>query len=110
MSNTITLDSLRATVENKYGSTVIDLGDGEVELVNALRLGKKQRKALAEIAADAELDVEERFGKLISVVAATPGQAKILLDRVDGDVPLLATIIETYTKGTQAGEASPSES
>lgn len=109
MSNTITLDSIRQAADAKYGATVIDLGDKTVELVNPLRLSKQKREELTSIQESEELDVEEKLAAIIRVGAKTKSSADALLRAIDGDVAVLAQTVETYTTGTQAGEASPSE-
>lgn len=110
MSNVVTLASIREATEAKYGSTIVDLGKDKVELVNALRLGKTKREKLTELQKDEEIEVHEKLSQLVRLVAKTEAQAEKLLAAVGEDTAVLAEIVNTYTKGTQAGEASPSES
>lgn len=112
MSNVITLASVQETADQKFGALVIDLGDEKVELVNALRLSKEKRAELSAVLSPEEegTDVEDMLVPMIRLVAKTPKQADALLDAVDGDMAVLSEIVNSYTKGTQAGEASSSES
>jgi len=110
--NTITLDSIREAAEAKYGSTDIEIGDKTVRLLNPLRLPKERRTALIaaqkqlDAGADAaEVDQEALLAESVRLVAATPAQAKTLLDAVGGDLAVLAEIFTAYSKGTQVGEA-----
>lgn len=108
-----TLAALREQSEKKFGTFRIP--ELDVELVNALRLSKDARARLKEATeakekAEAEQDVQEHLSEVIRIVAKTPGQAEKLLKEIGDDVALLATVVENWSKGTQAGEASPSES
>lgn len=107
------LDDIRAAAEAKYGATEIEIEDGKtVRLVNALRLTKDKRALISALEDDApegeEKDQEEGLFDLIRIVAETPAQAELLLAAVGDDLAILAEIVETYSKGTQMGEASPS--
>lgn len=113
--STVTLDSIREAAEAKYGSTDIDVSGTTVRLLNPLRLKKAARDQLMAIQRRldtddevVEVDQEALLGEAIRVVAATPAQAKTLLTAIDGDLAVLAEVFETYSKGTQAGEASAS--
>ncbi|MEU7905890.1 phage tail assembly protein [Actinoplanes sp. NPDC049118] len=108
----LTLDTIRAAAEAKYGSTDIDLGDGTVvRLLNPLRMAKANRTALLatqeKLRAD-DADQEELLSEALTLVAETPAKAKRLLAAIGGDLAVLAEIFTAYTEGTQAGEASAS--
>lgn len=106
-----TLDDIKAAAEKKYASMDITIEDEKVTLVNALRLSKQKRDALTATQdamgedGDAEVDQVERLRDAVRIVAATDKQADLLLDAIGDDLALLATIFETYAKGTESGEA-----
>lgn len=110
----LTLDSIRAAAEAKYGSTDIDLGDGQiVRLLNPLRLPKERRDAL--MAAQDKLNGDDAdqaavLTETLTLVAETPKQAEALLSAVGDDLGVLAAIMEEYGAKTQVGEASASAS
>lgn len=108
------LDDIRSAAEAKYGSTDIDLGDGTVVcLMNPLRLPKAKRDQLSviqeEFSGD-DVDAADVFARLLVLVASNQADAKKLLKAVGDDLATLSQIFETYTSGTQLGEASASES
>jgi hypothetical protein len=107
-----TLDDIRTAAEKKYASTEITVGDTNVVLVNLLRLPKEKRAIFESLQdeVNAEEDGEspdqaDKLADLLRVVAATEKQADVLLDAIGDDLALLATIFETYAKGTESGEA-----
>jgi hypothetical protein len=119
---TFTVDSIRAKAEEKYASTDIELADGDVvSLLNPLRLSKAKRKKLMSIQDELDAD-EDKDGKKVEVdqekiladaiilVADDATKAKALLKEVGDDMAVLAEIFSLYTGGTEAGEASASQS
>ena len=112
MANAITLDDIRTVAEARYGSTDIDLGGGTVvKLLNPLRLPKERRAALAGLQdrlGEDDADQEALLAEALTTVAESPGKAAKLLTAVGGDLAVLASIFEAYSKGTQVGEASAS--
>ena len=105
-----TLDDLRDAAEAKYGNFVIgNVGPKgiDVELVNALRLKKEARKALQALEDGSENrdDTEERMFETIRLIARTKEQANALLKELNGDLAVLALILEQYGSETQMGEA-----
>ena len=112
MANAITLDDIRDAAEAKYGSTDITLDTGEVvKLLNPLRMPKVRRDALSalqEKLSEDDADQEALLAEAIGLVAESPAKAKKLLAAIGDDLAMLAAIFETYSKGTQVGEASPS--
>lgn len=115
MSSTpVTLASIRAAAEAKYGSFPIELDGGEiVTLLNPLRLPKEQRKALLTL--QDEVDGEDRDQEdvvvdMLRLVAASPAQADKLVKAADGDLTILVSIFEQYSERAQVGEASASQS
>lgn len=115
MSNTVSLDDIRAAAEAKYGSTDITLSDGQVvKLLNPLRLSKEKRAKLTELSKENEGsenidDTQEQLEGTIRLVAERAVLAEQLLEEVGGDLAVLATILESYNEGAQVGEASPSQ-
>lgn len=109
-----TLDDIRAAADAKYGSTDIELDEKTtVHLLNPLRLPKDKRAELMRIQDvldkdGSDVDQEEALTNALRLVADHPKKADALIKAVDGDLAVLASIFETYVKGTQAGEASAS--
>ncbi|MEV1109935.1 phage tail assembly protein [Micromonospora sp. NPDC049751] len=111
---TITLDSIRAAAEAKYGSLDIELGDETVRLLNPLRLSKANRDALLAVqsrlnAEDDDADQGELLTEALRLVVDGKTKADKLIKALGGDLALLAEVFESYVKGTQAGEASGSD-
>ncbi|MFH8414356.1 phage tail assembly protein [Streptomyces collinus] len=110
----ITLDSIRKAAEAKYGSTDIELGDGfTARLLNPLRLAKEKRAELLKIQDKLngdDVDQEQVLADAIRLVAENEKAADKLLKEIGSDLAVLAQIFETYSNGTQVGEASASES
>ncbi|MCS0601100.1 phage tail assembly protein [Streptomyces sp. LP11] len=107
---TYTLDDIRAAADAKYGSTDIQLDDtNTVVLRNPLRLAKAERDELGSLQdrldGDEGLDQGDVLADAIRLVAKDKKAAEELIEQVAGDLAVLASIFETYTKGTQAGEA-----
>lgn len=110
MSNTtFTLDDIRAAADRNYGAVDFDLGNGRTcRLVNALRLPKAKRDALLKtqdrMKADSA-DQEKELIKALKLVAEDEAMADELLESFKGDLAMLATVFDFYTKGSEAGEA-----
>ncbi|MCM8548823.1 phage tail assembly protein [Streptomyces sp. STCH 565 A] len=107
---TFSLDDIRAAADAKYGSTDIQLDEKTtVVLRNPLRLSKDERDSLAglqdKLDGDNDLDQGDVLADAIRLVAKDKKVAEKLIEQVAGDLAVLASIFETYTKGTQAGEA-----
>jgi hypothetical protein len=113
MSNTFTLDDIRAAAEAKYGSTDIKLSDGSTcRLLNPLRLEKKKREALMAKQNELEsedADQEQILAESLLLVAESVKYGKQLLKELDGDLTMLATVFEKFNEATQLGEASSSQ-
>lgn len=111
--STFSLDSIRESAEQKYGSTKIEFGEGEVvELTNPLRLSKEDRQTLSKIQERMEeegSDEGEVMAEAILLVAAKRPPAQKLLSLVGDDLGVLASIFEKYTGDSQVGEASASQ-
>lgn len=115
---TITLDKLKADIEEKYAPVVIDAGDVQVTLVQVLRLSKAQRKALvdaekAQEKTDGEFDEDatlERLRAVLRIAATDKDDVEFLIDALGDDLVLLSEVVNAWREGTQAGEASSSAS
>lgn len=109
-----TLDDIRAAADAKYDSTDIEVDEKTtVHLLNPLRLPKEKRAKLMEIQDQldkdgTDVDQEEALTNALRLVADHPKKAEVLLKAIDGDLAMLASVFETYVKGTQAGEVSAS--
>lgn len=104
----VTLDSIRAAAEAKYGSTDIEIGEATVVLTNALRLSKERRSRLISLQEDMKADGADQVELLreaLRTVILDNATADVLLAEVGEDLALLSQIFETYGEGTQAGEA-----
>ncbi|MEU8133236.1 phage tail assembly protein [Streptodolium elevatio] len=108
---TFTLDAIRQAADAKYGSTDIDLGDGTtVILRNPLRLSKEERTELASLqdnldTEDEGVDQADVLADAIRLVAKDKRPVEKLIKLIDGDLALLAQVFESYSAGTQVGEA-----
>ena len=114
-----TLADIKAAAEAKFGATTIALSETEsVELVNAIRLPKEKRKQLTEIQSKIsskeegaeDRDIVDLFEALIRLVAKTPAEGEKLVEACEHDAAYLNEAVSRWAKGTQVGEASPSES
>lgn len=128
MSNTFTLDALRAETIRRYAPTEVDLGDGEtVELKSLLRLREKERKAVIDAIEDInKLDYDEDADEDAvaewseGVVAActkifrliTDGHKKLVagLEHEDPTIKanLFTAVLGRWVSESQLGEATPS--
>jgi len=113
MSKSMNLDDIRAAAEAKYGDLPITMAGGKtVKLLNALRLPKVKRDALAKMQEnlDAEgADQAEVLRDVIRTVADSKAGADALIKEVGDDLAVLAEIFSEYGKGTKLGEASGSQ-
>lgn len=110
---TFSLDDIRKAADAKYGSTDIELGDGQtLVLVNPLRLPKHKRDALTAVQERGEadgIDQGDMMREAIRIVAERADLAQKFIDIAGDDLGLLATVFSTYTEGAQVGEASASQ-
>jgi hypothetical protein len=110
---TFSLDNIRAAADAKYGSTDIEFGEGKtVKLLNPLRLPKAKRDALSDIAKRLESDTEDQVVVLQDALRSASETALVeeLIEAIGDDLGVLMEIFTDYMEGTQAGEASASES
>jgi hypothetical protein len=107
------LADIQAAAEAKYSSTKINISDSEtVELRNALRLGKDERKALTAVQGQLDedgADQQDLMEQALVIVAASKAQGNALIKAIGGDLAVLAEVFAKYGEETQAGEASPSQ-
>ena len=112
---TITLDSIRESLEAKYEPLRIPFGDGrEVVLVQALRLPQSKRDAIGEIQdringseGDTGAAVEA-MRDLIRVAGTGPVDDFLRALEGDDELALLGEILRQYSEATQAGNPSAS--
>lgn len=109
-----TLDDIREAAEKKYGSFDIELPDGEtVSLLNPMRMDKAKRKELGALQerlnalseSEESVDEESVVEEMLTLVAASPAQAKRLLKALGDDMAMKITVFNQYGESTQAGEA-----
>lgn len=116
MGKKFTTDDIREAADAEYGSTDIELKNGEVvSLLNPLRLDKAKRKRLMSIQdelseeGEEDVDQEEFLTDAIRLVADSRRKADALIEEADGDLAFLAQVFKFYTEGAQVGEASASQ-
>lgn len=103
------LDDIRDAAEKKYGTVEITFGDDSVRLTNPLRMSEERREKLGavqdEINEGDTAEVTEKLAEALRIAAEDVDAANRLLAAIDGDLPTLISVFETYTNGVQAGEA-----
>lgn len=108
-----TLQDINDAAERDFGSTDFELGEGRtLHLVNALRLGDKDREKLGKIQDRLEEDdsnEREVISEAIMMVAKEKNLAKELLEMIGEDMGKLASVFKMYSEKTQVGEASASQ-
>lgn len=110
-----TLDDLQAEVDKKYAPTVIEAGDKEFVLPNALQLPEKQQAEVFDlIDANDEADddirldtVVDSFKKVIRIVTKD-GKGDELLELVGDNSAAILELMSHWQEGTQLGEAEKS--
>jgi hypothetical protein len=115
LSNSFTLDDLRAEVEREYAPLEITLSDGStVTLKHLLRLPKKTRdkvvdtlKALETKEGD-DPDVDVMVDAATQVLKLVADNGTGLVKELDGDVTLVMRVLERWMQMSQPGEAAPS--
>lgn len=120
MGMKLTLDSLRAEIEENYGPVKIEgVPGGDVELVPIMRMKKEARQEFSNISAtlnskegdDVDLNATvEKMNGLLRAVCASKTQADRLLKAIGDDGQLTQLIFEKYQEGTNLGKASDSPS
>jgi len=122
MTNIVSLNDLRSKADVKYGATEVPFGDGRTACFrNLLRVADFERReflalseelgdkeaAKADPSTDRQVDLIQR---MLLAVAANKDDARALLAEVGSDLGVLGVLLETYSSGTQAGEAEGSQS
>jgi len=118
MTKSFTLDDIRAAAEAKYGNFPVTLDDGVVvKLLNPLQMTKARREALiaeqGRLNSDDEnetVDQEQVLESILTIVAENPEAGAKLVAALDGNLALLVTTFENYSRAVQVGEASASVS
>jgi hypothetical protein len=126
MSNTFSLDDLRAEVENEFQPVVITVSDGtEVSLRNLLRLPKKDRDAVMRLVTDLQdlndtvadengeagaEDADRLVDTASQILALVADNGKKLIKELDGDLTLTMRVLEKWMASTSSGKAPQSAS
>lgn len=111
----IRLDDIREAAEKKYGPYVIEgVPGGDVTLLNPIRLPKAKRVKLNKLQSMQESEMvkeqDQLLRDMIILIAATPEDAKRLLDVLGDDSALMAEVLNDYGLKSQAGNPLPSPS
>lgn len=119
MTNTFSLDSLRAEADKAFAPMQITLSDGtDVVLRNLLRLGKGAREEIStlldhlqDLQKDEEggLDHISQMSETIEqILHLASDRGPDLLKELDGDLATAMQTLNTWMASTQAGEAENS--
>lgn len=117
MSNSYSLDDLRAALDDEFKPLVITVDGEDFTLVNLLRVDKDTRKIAADKLKALEADsVDKDYDKtvaamedLIVVITANGGGNK-LVAAMNQDVQLMMKVITLWIGASNLGEASSSPS
>ncbi|AHG23806.1 tail assembly chaperone [Mycobacterium phage EagleEye] len=129
MTNSFTLDALRAETIRRYAPLVVELSDGStVELKALLRMKSKDREQILE-SVDAFRDIEdvededddelvaewsakvcETVAKVLRLIANSPRKLIAELDHEDPEIKasLYTAVLMRWIRETQVGEAESS--
>ncbi len=119
MATTVTLQDLLEATDDEYGSFIVRVNDIDCEFRSMLQLPRADRKALSEITSedDEELDQDEDRDEILEVFH---GWAKIVLvndeqfeavsNALGDNIARWKVLQDQWSKATNPGEASPSES
>lgn len=123
MSNSYSLDRLRADVEREFAPVRIELSETDsVVLRNLLRLPKKEREEVYELISQMEtlgkesestdltlMDTTAEIARqVIAIIADNKALGRKLVSDIKEDLPLSLKIFEMWMEATQPGEAEPS--
>ncbi|AIG78466.1 Hypothetical protein AJAP_28140 [Amycolatopsis japonica] len=121
MTNTYSLDSLKADLDKEFAPLKLEVAGEELVLRNLMRVGEKDREAvLGALKAVEALNIDEentspedisvlaRHIETILVIVTANGKGQKLADAVNGDVALSMRIVELWVEATQPGEAENS--
>lgn len=113
----ITLASIRAAADAKYGSFDVILDEhNTVSLLHPIRLSKEKRAELTSVAdvpeGEDEADIEDRLVGIIRAVTSETGATK-LLEAISPeghpDLAILSDVVSGYMESQKVGEASASQ-
>jgi hypothetical protein len=108
-SSSFSLDDIRAAAERRYGAVPFDLPDGRtLKLLNALRLPKAKRDALAETqkrSKDEDVDQEAELVAMLKLLADDENLVDEMVASFDGDLGCVAAMFDLYKQETEPGEA-----
>ena len=120
----ITLDFIREAADKKFGHLTIELdSETSVVLTNPIRLSAEKRKAFLDNQKQMEAEKDEDGNAVdtenfdqaavleesLRIVADSKPGAERLIEALGGDLAQLISVFESYTKGVELGEASPSQ-
>jgi len=103
MSQSFSLDDIRAAAEAQYGHTEV----AGATLQNVMRLSREKRIEFSKMREklDEAEDASDVLEEMLRMVAV-PGKAiDDLIEACAGDLGMLMTVFTRYSEGTQVGEA-----
>ncbi|AWY04933.1 tail assembly chaperone [Rhodococcus phage Gollum] len=116
MSNTYSLDQLRADLDKEFAPVVIRVDGEDLVLRNVLRCGETERNAVLDLLAEFEDDGDstedaeavkrslEVIREVLTVIVKD-GKGKKLVDALDGDAALTMSVFSKWQAEAQVGEA-----
>ncbi|MGW1740036.1 phage tail assembly protein [Nocardia sp. NPDC001965] len=118
MSNSYSLDDLRAGLDKKFAPLPLTLKDGSTAVLqNLLRLPSGVRKEVTDTLKTIRKDEDGESKDSDEILAATQKvielvtkdrKGKKLVSEIGDDLALTSEIIRMWTEATQPGEAQPS--
>lgn len=111
MSNVIDLDTIRAAADEEYSSLVVPFGPEKSKQVvfrNVLQLPSEEREEITKLSDDEEISQVALLQAQLRLLASDKGVAEEFINEVGDNLAVLLHVFKSWSKGTQAGEASPS--
>lgn len=118
MAVKVTLDSIRAAIEQKFQTFDVPFGDQVLILENPMRLSDDQRSAMVEVSKVFSKDKEEisnddlilAFSEVLTIAAKDEGVASDFLTEVaksgkTDEMLILSEVFTSYMDDQQVGEA-----
>lgn len=105
------LSDAQAAADKKYAPLGVELDDRTVVLRTPFRLSKQERTALQEATkAEDQEDPMDTIENAFRIVIADKKDADALIKAIGGDLGVALEIFNNFSKESQLGEASSSES
>lgn len=103
-------DDIRKAAEEKYTSFVVELNDKKLEMLSPIRLPKERRDELSKLFADmasdeTDSDELEMIERVIKLVAKDNVTGRALVQAVNKDLAVAATLLAKYQEAVSLGEA-----